>query len=426
MQLFDVASVAYGAAPTAVRPTAPALDHASALSLCRALGYPYRRTAFPLLVDHLAAELQRARVLLAHRAEAEGGSAAPPTAAAAAMAPTAAPAATLDTEVLLLCKLLSVPPGSEEQLRRHPEKALAQVKAKLQALLARLPVAGGASVQSVLSLPAPLLPPSGATAPVLAMLTPLNQLLREDYATRRAMLLKRLDVTVQSFLWSARAQGREADILASVGARRRALAPLPALIRPEDAFQAGPELAAVLSERITDPSTKGLRFSSVKAVRIGAVPDRGGRVHEMRPSARDLMPEWKARMMDRDHGAGGAGGHRGGGGGGDGGYRGGRGGSHRGGGHGGGDRDRDRDRGDKGDRQRAAAILEAAGALEGEARNTEGLEGADADGDIVMEAEGRGGGGGGRGGRGGGRAQNHRHRPRGGGGGNGSGGGNTA
>ena len=50
------------------------------------------------------------------------------------------------------------------------------------------------------------------------------------------MLLKRLDVTVESFLWSAKAQGREAEIKGAIAGRRRALAPTPASIHPEDAF----------------------------------------------------------------------------------------------------------------------------------------------------------------------------------------------
>ena len=36
-------------------------------------------------------------------------------------------------------------------------------------------------------------------------------MLAADYTVRREMLLKRLDVTVQSFLWSAKAQVRVAD-----------------------------------------------------------------------------------------------------------------------------------------------------------------------------------------------------------------------
>ena len=74
----------------------------------------------------------------------------------------------------------------------------------------------------------------------------LNETLAADYAVRREMLLKRLDVTVESFLWSAKAQGREAEIQGAIAGRRRALAPTPASICPEDAF-AGKSRALVVA-----------------------------------------------------------------------------------------------------------------------------------------------------------------------------------
>lgn len=101
--------------------------------------------------------------------------------------------------------------------------------------------------------------------------------------------------------------------MSTISHRRRGLTATPALVRPEDAFAAGPELAAVLSQRVTDASTRSARYSSVKNVIIGSVPDRGGRVGEMALSARDLMPEWQPRKADSGVGAGGARGGRGGG-----------------------------------------------------------------------------------------------------------------
>jgi hypothetical protein len=86
--------------------------------------------------------------------------------------------------------------------------------------------------------------------------------------------------------------------MSTISHRRRGLTSAPAAIRPEDAFVAGPELAAVLSQRVTDQSTHSLRHSSVKTVLIGAVPDRGGRVAEMKLSNRDFMPEWQPRKAD--------------------------------------------------------------------------------------------------------------------------------
>lgn len=255
-------------------------------------------------------------------------------------------------------------------------------------------------------------------------LADIHGVLRDDYATRREMLIKRLDVTVQSFLWSKRAAGREAEITAVIAARRRALRVAPAAVRPEDAFSTGPELAALLSQRVTDASTRSLRASAVKGVLIGAVPDRGGRVTEMKLHPRDTMPAWSARKADAGGGASG---------GGRGGRGGGRGGAASSGGVGGKVHGAEHD-------ARARQLLEEAGKFEGEARaGAEDMDAADATGNRDGDADGddagddvdmeggaaQGGAGGGGGGGSGGRGKQHywRRKGRGGGGGGGGGGG---
>lgn len=271
--------------------------------VCRFLGYAVARTDLPLLVDYLAMELQAARLALSKAAE-RAAAAAPP------------PLASLDSELGLLCRLLSIP-SSSESLRSAPERGLTQVKGKVAKMLERAP-------PGALDATAPLLPAASASPELLSSLAEINELLRGDYALRREMLLQRLDVTVQAFLWSARAEGREAEINAAIAPKRRGLSAQPAAIRAADAFSAGAELSAALSARVTDSSTKGLRAASVKSVLIGAVPDRGGRVTDMRPSARDTMPSWASRRPEGARGAGaGAGAGGGGGGGGKGGARGG-------------------------------------------------------------------------------------------------------
>ena len=87
---------------------------------------------------------------------------------------------------------------------------------------------------------------------------------------RREMLLKRLDVLADSFSWSERAKEQRGEMEAALAARRASLPP-PSTIEPRDAFGATADLlelqrAAALSEG-----------ASVKKVRIGKVPDRGGR-----------------------------------------------------------------------------------------------------------------------------------------------------
>jgi uncharacterized membrane protein YgcG len=143
------------------------------------------------------------------------------------------------------------------------------------------------------------------------VLEALNEALRGDYRLRRALLLKRTDVTVQSLLWSPRVEGREGEVLAAVTDRRRALGAEPAPIAVADALAAGPELAWLATARVASTT----RAAAVKAVRIPPVPDRGGRVHEMKPSASDLMPAWAARREGSGSPGGGGSGGRGGGGG---------------------------------------------------------------------------------------------------------------
>ena len=136
----------------------------------------------------------------------------------------------------------------------------------------------------------------------------INDALRVDYGTRRAMLLQRLDVTIQSFLWSEKAVGRESEIESALAQRRRALQSTAPAIVPDDAFAAGPEVAALLLRRITDASSAGTRAAAVKAVRIGDVPDRGGRVEEMKLKPGKEMPAWQARKEAAASASGGGGG----------------------------------------------------------------------------------------------------------------------
>ena len=116
----------------------------------------------------------------------------------------------------------------------------------------------------------PLLEPSQASAPRLGVLEEVNGALREDYSMRRSMLLQRLDVTVQSFLWSDKVAGREEEVLAAVAHKRRGLVAAPSAIVPEDAFAAGGELTALHSRRISDASSAGLRSAhSARGVAAG-------------------------------------------------------------------------------------------------------------------------------------------------------------
>ncbi|KAL4422373.1 hypothetical protein ABPG75_008570 [Micractinium tetrahymenae] len=195
-------------------------------------------------------------------------------------------------------------PGSAAELA-------AAVSARVRELLAQLPA----------GFFEPLLPPGSLSEAQLAQLGEVDSALRSEYALRRRMLIERVNVTLQSFLWSPRLEqkGTKAEAAAVVEAARRAMAPEPAVAVP-DVFSA--TLADLLS--ILEKATSGETgiHASVKGVLIGKVPDRGGRPEGRKREAD--MPAWTARRVSQGgsggrggrhhHGRGGRGGRGGGGG----------------------------------------------------------------------------------------------------------------
>ena len=106
------------------------------------------------------------------------------------------------------------------------------------------------------------------------------------------MLLKRLDVTLQSFLWADRAVGREGEIAAAIQSQRSTLSETPKSFSMQDALQAPASLIAECSERVTQSHAGILNRSLVKSVLIGPVPDRGGRASALRTKISD-KPKFK-------------------------------------------------------------------------------------------------------------------------------------
>ncbi|KAK6182497.1 hypothetical protein SNE40_010175 [Patella caerulea] len=144
----------------------------------------------------------------------------------------------------------------------------------------------------------------------------VNRILTEEYRIRREMLLKRVDVTIQSFKWSEKAKRNENKI-----------AEVYQPIRQKLTSKSNIDVAQILAAR--DDLTRLQKTSSGEArertkcainrVLIGKVPDRGGRAFELEPPP----PEMPAFMKRSDTPSGGRGG-RGGSAGGRGGGRGGR------------------------------------------------------------------------------------------------------
>ncbi|KAK0095367.1 hypothetical protein PV326_008562 [Microctonus aethiopoides] len=143
----------------------------------------------------------------------------------------------------------------------------------------------------------------------------------EEYKIRREMLLKRLDVTVQSFLWSDRIKMKEDQLNSCYRSKRDVMFPEPNVTIAQ--LLASRDDIAIIEKTSSAAVRKNTR-SDVTKVIIGDVPDRGGRANEQAPPPPE-MPSWqKDRVPDssrRGGSRGGRAGHSGGGGENRGGYR---------------------------------------------------------------------------------------------------------
>ncbi|KAG7206779.1 hypothetical protein KM043_000693 [Ampulex compressa] len=117
----------------------------------------------------------------------------------------------------------------------------------------------------------------------------LQRDLQKEYTMRRDMLLKRLDVTVQSFLWSDSIKTREAELNAKYNSIRKILYEVPN-VRIAHLLAARDDLASI--EKTSNAIVRKNTRSKINSVIIGAVPDRGGRPYEQEPPPPE-MPSWQ-------------------------------------------------------------------------------------------------------------------------------------
>ncbi|XP_053330900.1 protein FAM98B-like [Spea bombifrons] len=142
----------------------------------------------------------------------------------------------------------------------------------------------------------------------------INTALSKEYECRRKMLIKRLDVTVQSFGWSDRAKAKTDEIARIYQPARYSLSP-KTTISFSHLLAAREDLSRIV--RTSSEEIRKNTACAVNKVLMGRVPDRGGRPSEINPPPPE-MPPWQKRQD-----GGGRGGWRGRGGGGRGGYNGG-------------------------------------------------------------------------------------------------------
>ncbi|XP_026155550.1 protein FAM98B isoform X2 [Mastacembelus armatus] len=158
----------------------------------------------------------------------------------------------------------------------------------------------------------------------------INRVLSSEYECRRRMLIKRLDVTVQSFGWSDRAKMKVDSMARAYQPKRHSLRP-QSTVDMADLLAAREDICNVV--KTSSGASREKTTCAVNKILMGRVPDRGGRPSEIEAPPPE-MPPWQKRQDGgggwggrggggRGRGGGGGSWGRGGGGGGGGGWRGG-------------------------------------------------------------------------------------------------------
>ncbi|KAG2447059.1 hypothetical protein HYH02_007810 [Chlamydomonas schloesseri] len=157
----------------------------------------------------------------------------------------------------------------------------------------------------------------------LSVLGEMQTALTQEYALRRAVLIERAKVTLQSFEWSPRLaeKGTAQEAAGVAAAARRAMATQPQVsledvwtLRPADVVALtavptsthvasaldGPAAGTAAAAAAGAAAAGGGRKRSapmgvgIKSIIIGKVPDRGGRPDGRARESSDLAPPWRA------------------------------------------------------------------------------------------------------------------------------------
>ncbi|XP_073495119.1 protein FAM98B [Phyllobates terribilis] len=200
-------------------------------------------------------------------------------------------------EARTLCDALRLPDQSSSNISL-------MLKSAEEKVTELLPKAKAASInQALLNV--------DLTAQQLEHLEKINEALCKEYECRRRMLIKRLDVTVQSFGWSDKAKAKTDEIARVYQPIRYSLSPKSGISVPH-LLAARQDLSRIV--RTSSGSAREKMVCPINKILMGRVPDRGGRPSEIDPPPPE-MPPWKKRQDDGGRG-GWRGGGRGGGGGG--------------------------------------------------------------------------------------------------------------
>lgn len=131
----------------------------------------------------------------------------------------------------------------------------------------------------------------------LEMLAMLEDTFQQEYRLRRQMLIKRVGVTLQSFIRSSRVVENKAEVEAAVDKAMEGMDVAPSVSL--DGIYKVTHYDLIMMGQKTSFGSRNSFASSVKSVLMGAVPDRGGRPGDRRAAR---MPSFQPREEDADPG----------------------------------------------------------------------------------------------------------------------------
>ena len=116
----------------------------------------------------------------------------------------------------------------------------------------------------------------------IVQLKSLIEIIEKDFFIRRSMLLKRLDVTMDTFIRSNKLSSSDnvAEMTAAIQTLRQHLSPYASSHDINDILNAPIYNVYEHSKKVTQTSNINKNKSFIKTLLIGSVPDRGGRVGE--------------------------------------------------------------------------------------------------------------------------------------------------
>lgn len=181
-------------------------------------------------------------------------------------------------QLLSICETLKLP-GPRGQ---NAAQLFSQIQNKVEEVLKELP--DGSARNPVLK--------KSLSKEQWEKLHNINSVLASEYECRRRMLIKRLDVTVQSFGWSDRAKVRVDSMARAYQPKRHTLRP-HSTVDMANLLAAREDLCNVV--KTSSGASREKTACAVNKILMGRVPDRGGRPSDIEAPPPE-MPPWQKRQ----------------------------------------------------------------------------------------------------------------------------------